>query len=197
MFNANISHADWSHAFEQGMRNASTFRSQSNLVIMGAVVLFWKNSKNISYLNSALQYAGAYRGIRLEAVKAFLVHFTGAKFEKGPEKFDSVSGKLVKASGKFVKAGKLKAIRDGFDQLDSWVDWANAKKPEPAFDAKKLIEGDEKSIVKMLERKLDAAREALTKVRSAEEVDTDMEAMILNHIAHTEALKGQAVAMYN
>lgn len=183
MFNANISHADWSHAFEQGMRNASTFRRQSNLVIMGAVVLFWKNSKNISYLNSAVQYATAYRGIRVEAVKAFLVHFTGAKFDK--------------ELGKFVKAGKLKAIRDGFDKLDSWVDWANAEKPEEAFDAKKLIEGDEKAIIKMLERKLDAAREALTEVRSADEIDTDMEAMILNHIAHTEALKVQAVSLYN
>ena len=49
----------------------------------------------------------------------------------------------------------------------------------------------------MLERKLDAAREALTEVRSADEIDADMESMILNHIAHTEALKGQAIALYN
>ena len=183
MFNMNISHADWSKAFEAGMRSASTFRQQSNMIIMGAVVLFWKNSKNISYLNSAVQYATAYRGLRVEGVKAFLVHFTGAKFDK--------------ELGRFVKAGKLKAIREGFENLDSWVDWANAEKPEEAFDAKKLIDGDEKAIIKMLERKLDAAQEALTEVRSADEIDADMESMILNHIAHTEALKGQAIALYN
>lgn len=182
----NISHADWSHAFEQGMRHASTFRRQSNLVIMGAVALFWNNSKNISYLNSALQYATAYRGIRVEAAKAFLVHFTGAKFDK--------------TAGKFVKAGKLRVIREGFEELDSWVDWANAEKPEPEFDAKALVAADEKAIIRMIEKKLDAARDALAEVRNVaegEEVDADMEAMILNHIAHTEVLKGQAISLYN
>lgn len=183
MFNFNLSHADWQAAFNDGMKNAGTFRAQSNLVIMGAVALFWRNSKNTGYLNSAIQYANAYRGIRVEAVKAFLVHFTGAKFDKD--------------LGKFVKAGKLKAIRDGFDTLESWVDWANAAKPEEAFDAKKSILGDEKAIIAMLQRKLDAARDALKLVRESDEPDTDAEAMILAHIEHTEALKAQAVTLYN
>lgn len=183
MFNSNISHADWQQAFESGMRSAGTFRAQSNLVFMGSVVLFWKNSKNISYLNSAIQYADAYKGIRVEAVKAFLVHFTGAKFDK--------------AAGKFVKAGKLKAIREGFDTLNTWVEWANAEKPEAAFDAKKLVEMDEKAVIRLLEKKLDAARDALREVRSADTVDADMESLILSHIDRTEALKAQAVALYN
>lgn len=174
-----ISHADWSYAFEQGMRSASTFRRQSNLVIMGAVALFWANSKNISYLNSAIQYAQAYKGIRVEAVKAFLVNFTGAKYSS--------------KDGKFLKAGKGKALADGFYKLESWVDWANENKPEPKFDAIK----DEKSILATLERKLDAARDALKVVRDAEELDVDAEGMILAHIAKTEELYKAADSLYN
>lgn len=176
----NITHAEWSLAFETGMRSAGTFRAQSNLVFMGAVALFWRNSKNISYLNSAIQYAEAYRGIRVEAVKKFLVHFTGAKYD-----------------GKFVKAGKLKACREGFDELESWLDFADREAPEVKFDAIKLVQADEKAVLRLLEKKLDAARDALTKVRSADSVDTVAETLILNHIAHTESLKAMAASVYN
>lgn len=183
MFNMNLTHADWAFALEQGMRSASTFRRQSNLIIMGAVVLFWNNSKNIAYLNSAVEYAKAYRGIRVEAVKAFLVHFTGAKFDRD--------------AGKFVKGGKLKAMREGFETLDTWLDWADKEKPEPEFDAKKLIATDEKAVIRMLERKLDAAKEALALVEGEDEPDQDVIEMLQEHIAHTENLKAQAQAVYN
>lgn len=175
----NIKHADWQQAFESGMRSAGTFRAQSNMVIMGAVALFWANSKNIAYLNSALQYAAAYRGIRVEAVKGFLVYFTGAKYDRD--------------NGKFSKGGKKAAMPAEFLDLQSWVDWANDKAPERKFDAV----SDEKAIIKTLERKIDSARDALQKVRAAEEPDQDAENMILEHIAKTEQLKTAAEQLYN
>lgn len=180
-----LNHADWSHAFEMGMKSASTFRQQSNLVIMGAVALFWKNSKNTAYLNSALQYANAYRGIRVEGVKGFIVHHTGAKYDSKADKF--------------AKAGSMKECPKSFYDLESWVDWANEKAPERKFDAVK----DEQSILKTLERKLDTARDALGTLRNAAESDDDTdldtvaEAMILQHIEKTEQLFKAAQSLYN
>lgn len=178
----NISHADWSHALDMGLKSASTFRRQSDLVIRGAAVLFWANSKNVAYLNSALEYATAYRGIRVEAAKAFLSNFTGAKYDR--------------ETGKFVKGGKMKALDVSIYTLDHWVDWANEKRPEPKFDAMK----DEQAILKTLERKLDAARDALAAVRTVEpgdEVDELAEAMLLKHIDKTEGLYAAAQTLYN
>ena len=183
MFNFDLTHADWQGAMTDGMRNALTFRSQSNTIIMGAAILFWRNSKNVSYLNAGLQYVTAYKGLPVEGAKAFFVHFTGAKFDK--------------ELGKFVKGGKKKELPAEFMALEHWADWVKANRPEQPFDAKKLVQSDEAAIIRVLEKKLDAARDALKTVRSADELDTDTEAMILAHIAHTEALKAQAVTLYN
>ncbi|MBT8450073.1 MAG: hypothetical protein KJO69_10305 [Gammaproteobacteria bacterium] len=176
---ANISHAVWAEAFESGMRSAGTFRAQSNMVIMGAVALFWTNSKNIHYLNNGLQYAQAYRGLKVEGIKRFFIHFTGAKFDN--------------ATNKFVKAGKKKAMPIEFGKLEHFDDWVKEKAPERKWDAV----ADEKAIIKALERKLDTARDALTTARGVEEVDEDSVNMILSHIGKTEALLDAARTLYN
>lgn len=175
----NISHAVWAEALESGMRSAGTFRAQSNMVIMGAVALFWTNSKNISYLNNALQYGHAYRGLKVEGIKRFFVYFTGAKFDN--------------ASGKFVKGGKKKCMPIEFGGLAHFDDWVKEKAPERKWDAV----SDEKAILKALERKLDTARDALNTARSFDEPDQDAINMITSHIGKTEALLDAARTLYN
>lgn len=176
MFNHQLSHAEWHSSLTDGLRNALTFRTQSNIVIMGAVLLFWKNSKNIWYLNSALKYANAYRGIRVEGVKGFIVNFTGAQFDK--------------KVGQFVKAGKKKALPADIYQLENWVDWADRNRPMTPFDASK----DEAAIIRTLQRKLDSAKTALAVIDATDELSTGM---LMAHIQKTENLLGQAKVLFN
>lgn len=147
-----ITHAEWQAAFDKGMQGAGTFRAMSNQVIMGAVVLFHRHSKQIAYLNSALQFAHAYRGLREKAALSFLKHFTGATVK----------------DGKFVKGGKLKGDEltkrgEEFSQLGSWVDWAN----ENAKETKAWNPvADEKAIIRSLEKKLEKAQEEIAKLQA-------------------------------
>lgn len=179
-----ITHADWESAYNAGMEHATTFRAQSNLVIMGAVGLFWAHSKNIAYVNKGLAYAAAYRGLRVEAVKGFFRHFTGAVFDKG--------------KGEFVKGGKAKAIPAEFADLENWVDWADREKPEPKFDASK----DANGLVKSIERKLCNAQDALVALESDAELEDsevdplDVE-MLQRHVERTKSLLDNARTLYN
>lgn len=160
-----VNHADWTQAKDDGLAYAQTFRQQSNMVIMGAAVLFFQNSKNIAYLNGAVQYARAYKGLRNNAVIAFLATMTGAKFDK--------------EQGEFVKTSKkVKALPEAFYELDNWVDWADREKPEPEYDAAKV----EKSLYNTIKRKFDAACE------EAAIVDPDDELAVMNAQAHVDRL---------
>lgn len=161
-----VNHADWTNAKEEGIAHAVTFREQSNYVLMGAVVLFFANSKNIAYLNGAVSYVRAYRGLRNNAAIAFLSTMTGAKYDK--------------EKGEFVKTSKrVKAIPDAFYQLENWVEWADREKPEPEYDLSK----QEKSLYNAIKRKHETAVAELAAI----DVDEN-ELAYLNMEAHVGRL---------
>ena len=149
MFDFKISQADWKNAVDSGMQYASTFTEQSNTVLMGAVALFWRNSKNTSYINDAYNYAKAYRGLRTNAARSFLTHYTGAKFD---EKAD-----------KYIGGGKKKACPADFFKMSSWLEYADKKAAEPDYDSGKV----EKQFLKTLERKLEGAKAAHEKAKQS------------------------------
>ena len=113
-----ITHGQFTSVFHKEMRSNHEANQNQEVLIMGAVQLYFEHNKNIAYLNHAMQYARGRRGIRVNAVKAFLVHFTGAVYKKGSD--------FTKASKKVNEAA------EGFEMLSSWVEWAdeNAKEPE-------------------------------------------------------------------
>lgn len=120
----NINHETFMKAFTNEMRGAYSHNQNQELIILGAVSLFWQHSKNIAYLNHAMQYARAVRGVRVNAVKAFLKGFTGAVYKK-----DS-----------FIGGGrKMKECPESFNSLQSWLDWADKEAVEPSYDHKAFV----------------------------------------------------------
>ena len=118
-----ISHGEFTSVFHKEMRSNLEANKNQEVLILGAIQLYWEHNKNIAYLNNAMQYARGRRGIRVKAVRAFLAHFTGAVFKQGSD---------------FVKAGrKVKEMPEGFEMLSSWLDWADEHAPEPEYDVAK------------------------------------------------------------
>lgn len=88
------------------------------IVVMGAVQLFWEHQKNIAYLNQAMAAARSYKGLRVNAIKEFLTHFTGA----------------VMVKGVYTKGGKMEKCPSAFNALKSWLEWANEHAAEQTYD---------------------------------------------------------------
>jgi hypothetical protein len=132
----NITHNLFMSTFTHEMRGAYQSNVNQEVIIMGAISLFWEHSKNIAYLNHAMQYARAHRGVRVNAVKAFLKEFTGAVWKK-----DSFTG-----GGR-----KLKELPEEFNKLQSWLDWADVEAKEPAYDHKLFVLSIEKYLTKKQE----------------------------------------------
>lgn len=127
--------------FTREMRANFAANVNQEIIIMGAVQLFWKHSKNVSYLNSALQYARGRKGIRVNAVRAFLETFTGAVFHKKDD---------------FVKGGrKVPECPPEFFELDSWLDWADKNAQEPEYNLAK----HQLKIVQMFQKEKKLAEE--------------------------------------
>lgn len=121
-----ITHNAFMSVYNREMRKNEVLNNNQELIILGAVALFWEHNKNIAYLNYAMNYARARSGMRVNAVKSFLTHFTGARYsEKGDKK------------NQFVKGGKMEAIPNEFEGLTSWLDWADEKAAEPEYDLAK------------------------------------------------------------
>jgi hypothetical protein len=159
-------------AVEMGKNSISNYNQE--LLIMGAVQLFWEHNKNIAYLQDALRFAQNRNGVRVNAVKAFLTHFTGATY----------SNKVGVKN--FIKGGKLKEMGDKlhneFVGLDSWLSWANDKAPEPEYNLAKqqlkviaflqnqkttAIEHNQHAMADMLEHSIEAYAEVNKKVAIA------------------------------
>ena len=122
----NITHNGFMSVYNREMRKSEALNANQELLILGAVALFWEHNKNIAYLNYAMNYARARSGMRVNAVKAFLTHFTGARYsEKGDKK------------NQFVKGGKMEAMPIEFGTLNSWLAWADEKAAEPEYDLAK------------------------------------------------------------
>lgn len=154
---SNLTTAEFNAAFDTGADHAVTFKGYSNTVIGGAVFMFWGNSKNVEYLNRAVMFAGMFAGLREQAVVAFLVNFTGAKYDK--------------VKGAFVKGGKMKAMPESIADYEHWSDWAKAKRPEPAYDAGK----DSRSLLKAIEGRIEKAQAALDALpEDADDVDVQL-----------------------
>ena len=120
----NITHNQFMTTFEKEMRGNYAANQAQEIIIMGAVALFWEHSKNIAYLNHAMQYARGRRGIRVNAVKAFIVAFTGAVYK----------GKGFTGGGRAMK--KLPNL---FFFFDSWTEWADDNAAEPTYDHKAFV----------------------------------------------------------
>jgi len=112
-------------ALEAGHAAIRSLKKVDNIIIMGAVELYFEHSKQISYLNKALDYAQSFRGYRKEACKNFLATFSGAKFDKDTKVF--------------TKGGKIKVANDEFNNMDSWLDWADLNHAEKAFDPESIV----------------------------------------------------------
>lgn len=135
-----ITHKQFMDTFTHEMRGMYQSNINQEVIILGAVSLFWQHSKNIAYLNHAMQYARASRGIRVNAVRAFLSHFTGAVWKKD----------------KYIGGGrKLKECPEEFNNLNKWTEWANEHAAEPAYDHKAFV----MSIEKYLSKKKEEATE--------------------------------------
>ena len=118
-----ISHGQFTSVFHKEMRSNHEANENQEVLILGAVQLYWEHNKNIAYLNNAMQYARGRRGLRVNAVRAFLENFTGAVFKQGSD---------------FTKAGrKVKEMPEGFAILSSWLDWADANAQEPEYNLAK------------------------------------------------------------
>lgn len=138
----NVDHATYMNVFTKEMREMWNRNQVQNYVILASVLLFWKHDRDITYLNHGMQYARAISGMRVNAVKAFFIAFTGA----------SGSG----TEFKFTKGkSKMRALPEDFMKLKKWTEWADEKAPEPDYNKEKFV-GD---LVKMLERKADKAAE--------------------------------------
>lgn len=136
-----ISHGLFTNTFNKEMQNNHHANKAQEILILGAVKLFWEHNKNVAYLNSAMQYARGRRGIRVNAVRAFLMHFTGAVYKQGKD---------------FTKAGKkVKEMPEGFDLLTSWLGWANEHAKEPEYDLAK----QQLKVISMLQREKKLAEE--------------------------------------
>lgn len=169
---SNLTTAEFNEAFDTGADHAVTFKAYSNVVIGGSVFLFWGNSKNVEYLNRAVMFAGMFAGLQEQAVIAFLVAFTGAKYDK--------------AKGQFVKGGKMKAMPEAINEYEHWSEWAKAKRPEPAYDAAK----DTQSLLKVIEKRVEKATAALEALpEDAPEVDREL---LTNHVTKVQAVYDQA-----
>ncbi len=162
-----ISHGVFTTIFNSEMQSSYEANKNQEALILGAVFLFWKHNKNIAYLNSAIQYARGRRGIRVNAVKAFLIQFTGAVYKQGKG---------------FTKAGrKLKDMPEEFAALNSWLDWADKNVQEPEYNlAKQQLkvvsflqhqkkvaqENNQDSMTVMLEASIEAYAQAEQKTAS-------------------------------
>ena len=132
-------HEEFMAAYARQMSTALQDSIDNDTIIMGAVSLFWTHSKNIAYLNDAMNFTRAKKGMRLNAVKAFLTAFTGAVFKKG----------------QYVGGGKVKdfPLQADFQGLGSWVDWANENAKEPTYDRKAMV----LSLVRAIDRDINKA----------------------------------------
>lgn len=136
-----ISHGVFTNAFNTEMRNNFQANQNQEIIFLGAIQLYWKHNKNVSYLNHAMQYARGRRGIRVNAARAFLETFSGAVFKQGSD---------------FVKAGrKLKECPAEFNALESWLDWANKEAPEPEYNLAK----EQLKIISFMQARKKAAEE--------------------------------------
>jgi len=166
-----ITHGIFTDTFKKQMQLNYAANQAQEILILGAVFLFWKHNKNIAYLNSAMQYARGRKGIRVNAVRAFLINFTGAVFKQGKD---------------FTKAGrKMSECPEGFAMLSSWLEWADANAQEPEYNLAK----HQLKIVNMLqhEKKLaeDNGQDAMVKV---------MEETIVSYALSQEQHKAVVVA---
>lgn len=117
-----VNHSQFVQAFTRQMQGAYQGNQDQETIILGAIQLYWKHSKNISYLNDALQYARGRKGIRVNAVRAFLETFSGAVYK----------------GDKFTGAGRsTKECPENFHDLESWLEWANEKAQEPEYSLPK------------------------------------------------------------
>jgi hypothetical protein len=117
------SHEEFYRVCARQIAGANAANLDREIVVLGAVELFWEHKKNVAYLNRAMQVARSVRGLRVNAVRAFLTAMTGAKW-KGDA---------------FIKGGDMAACPDEFAGLGSWTDWANEKAAEPEYDAAKAV----------------------------------------------------------
>lgn len=169
---SNLTIAEFNAAFDEGADHALTFKGYSNVVIGGSVFLFWNNSKNVDYLNRALTFVGMFAGLREQAVVAFLVAFTGAKYDK--------------AKGAFVKGGKMKSLPESINDYEHWSEWAKEKSPERPFDAAK----DTSSLLRVIEKRIEKAEAAFDAMpEDADDVDVEL---LTKHIDRLKAVHDAA-----
>ncbi len=136
-----ITHTQFTQAFQTEMRGNFHANANQETIILGAISLFWEHSKNIDYLNSAMQYARSRSGIRVNAVRAFLLEFTGAVYTK---------------KDGFRKGGKKEALPAKFHDIRSWLDWANDNAQEPEYNLAK----QQLKVVAMLQKEKRIAEKA-------------------------------------
>lgn len=129
-------HNEFMQAVTRQRASALANNLDTETIIMGSVQLYYEHKKNIAYLNHALSFARSKNGMRVNAVKSFLSHFTGAKL-KGNE---------------YIKAGDSNTIPAEFESLGSWVEWADQKAPEPTYDHKAMVLSLERYLNKTLEK---------------------------------------------
>jgi len=147
IMNNTIKNIDYDHdtfmaALGRQFQTAKQNNDDDTVLTIGAIALFWKHKKNIAYLNKSLTYARTRRGIRVNALRSFLTHFTGAVYDSN--------------TNSYTKAGKMKTLPKEFHSLSTWVEWAdNNGKGEPEFDEAKAT----KSAIAYLNKRREIARE--------------------------------------
>jgi len=138
----------------------SNHNTNLEIVISGAVALYWQHNKNTAYLEKGMMIAKAHKGLRVNAVKSFYTHFTGLKSKKDGtygkvsdhktalESFDAVQ---TEAMGDVAEI----TYRQAFESLSSWQGWIDANAQEPQYDHKAAF----LSLVKQLETRQKKANE--------------------------------------
>jgi hypothetical protein len=117
----NVTHSQFMSAFTRQMQGNYAANQDQEIIILGAVDLYWTHSKNVSYLQHAMQYARGRKGIRVNAVKAFFDAFTGAVFDK--------------EKNTYAKSGRaMKECPNDFKGLASWLEWADKEAAEPEYN---------------------------------------------------------------
>ena len=158
----NFNHNQFMAAAKELKLNMSNHNTNLEIVVSGAVALYWQHNKNTAYLEKGMMIAKAHKGLRVNAVKSFYAHFTGLKAKKDGtfgkvsdhknalEIFDAVQSELT-VDGELV----VTTYRQAFEGLNSWQSWIDANAQEPQYDHKAAF----LSLVKQLETRQKKANE--------------------------------------
>lgn len=119
-------HKEFNAAYSRLRNSANQSNLDFNALVLGGAQLYFEHNHNTAYLERAMLVARNHKGLRVNAVRAFLVAMTGVRIPN-------------KANGAPLKKGDYEEEPEILQAITDWTEWANENAKEPEYNHKAAV----------------------------------------------------------